>query len=149
MNGQSAKNIRLISQAILWTLAFFVILIFFQQPKAVLAYSATSSCPDSLIMSPGGACLPPATTSTTGIVGSTSLPDLVIRVIQILLGLAGTIAVVMVVVGGFLYLTSAGNEEQNEKGKKTLLNALIGLAVAILSFAIVTVISGSLTNTRW
>jgi len=110
--------------------------------------STPSPCPTGLVMNPGGACLPPVSQSATGLVASKTLPELVLKVIQLLLGFAGAIAVLMIVVGGFWYLTSAGNEEQNEKGKKALFGAFIGLAAVILSFTIVTIISSVLNNDR-
>jgi hypothetical protein len=66
-------------------------------------------------------------------------------VIKILLGFSGTVAVVFLVFGGYLYLTSGGNEEQVEQGKKVLINSIIGLVVIILSTAIVTIVSSTLS----
>lgn len=82
--------------------------------------------------------------SHTGISGSTTLTGrfgLIESAIILLLGLAFGLAVLFLIIGGFYYITSAGNEEQAEKGKKTLINAIIGIALIILSYAIVRVIS--------
>ena len=49
----------------------------------------------------------------------------------------GIIAVIVVILGGVTYLTSQGNADKVRKGKNTILYGLIGLAVAILAFAIV------------
>lgn len=54
---------------------------------------------------------------------------------------AGTFAVLFIIIGGFYYMTSAGNEERAGKGKKMLTWAAIGLAVIVLAFTIVTVVS--------
>ena len=77
---------------------------------------------------------------TSGVGGSRNLTELIYNAVRILLTFAGAIAVVFVVVGGFWYLTSGGNEEQAEKGKRTLINAIIGIIVVVLSYAIVNVI---------
>lgn len=77
---------------------------------------------------------------TGGLSGSRTLSELIYTAIRILLAFAGAIAVLFIVVGGFWYITSSGNEEQAEKGKITLINALIGVVVVALSYAIVTVI---------
>ena len=53
---------------------------------------------------------------------------------------AGAIAVVFVIIGGYQYLTSAGNEESAEKGQKTLTNAIIGVVVVVLAYVIINVI---------
>jgi len=63
-----------------------------------------------------------------------------------LLGFAGIVSVVFLMIGGFFYVTSAGNEEQAEKGRKILINSVIGLVVIILATAIVRIISGVLHN---
>lgn len=76
-----------------------------------------------------------------------TVDQIVIRVINFLLAIAGLIAVVFLIVGGFRYITAGGNEDSAEQGKKYLLNSIIGLAIIILSFVIVRVISNALTDT--
>jgi len=77
---------------------------------------------------------------TGGLNGSQSLSDLIVRVVNILLTFGGVIAVVFVIIGGYQYLVSGGNEETAEKGKKTLINAIIGIVVIVLAYAIINVI---------
>lgn len=60
------------------------------------------------------------------------------------LGFAGVIAVVFIIVGGYMYLTSAGNEEGAEKGRKVLTNAIIGLIIIILSATIIRIVVNTL-----
>lgn len=94
-----------------------------------------------------GVCLPKSDFfPKTGIAGSSSLSGLMLKIIQLLLTFAGVIGVLILVVGGFWYLTSAGNDEQAEKGKKAIMNAIIGLVVVMLAYAIVTVISSTLIS---
>jgi len=71
---------------------------------------------------------------------------LLYRIIQIVLGITGGVAVLFIIIGGFLYITSAGNAEQAEKGQSTLTNAVIGLVVVILAFVIVRVIANTVTG---
>lgn len=71
--------------------------------------------------------------------------QLLTRAINILLGFAGGVAVLFVMIGGFWYLTAAGNEEQAEKGQKALTMAVIGLAIIIMAFVIVRVAVNVLT----
>jgi hypothetical protein len=59
------------------------------------------------------------------------------RLINWALYLAGAIAVVFVIIGGYQYLTSAGNSEGATKGKTTLTNAIIGIIIIILAYVIV------------
>lgn len=97
-----------------------------------------------------GVCLPKSDFfAKSGIAGSSSLSELMLKIIQLLLTFAGIIGVLILVVGGFWYLTSAGNDEQAEKGKKAIMNAIIGLVVVILAYAIVTVISSTLITDKF
>ncbi len=51
---------------------------------------------------------------------------------------AGPLAVLMIAVGGFRYVISHGDQTQMEAAKNTLMWAIIGLIVIIVSYAIVT-----------
>lgn len=62
---------------------------------------------------------------------------IVIRIIQIILGLLGIISVVIVIYGGFLWMTSSGSEEKISKAKILLKNAVIGLIIILSSWGIV------------
>lgn len=61
----------------------------------------------------------------------------VAKIIRAVLGLLGIIAVVLVIYAGITVMTAGGNEEKVETGKKILINAVIGLAIILASFAIV------------
>ncbi len=74
-----------------------------------------------------------------------SASGLLLMAINILLTFAGVVTVLFLIVGGFWYIAAAGNEETLEKGRKTLINSLVGLIVIILSAAIVRIIAGLLT----
>lgn len=69
--------------------------------------------------------------------GATDLKSIVLVIIDFFLGFLGLLAVIMVIYGGFLYVSSAGNEENVNKAKKILLYAGIGIIVIALSFIIV------------
>ncbi|HET9098141.1 MAG TPA: hypothetical protein VFN51_00835 [Candidatus Saccharimonadales bacterium] len=77
----------------------------------------------------------------------TSLSDtwlIVAAIIEILLRIAGLLAVVYVIIGGINFVTSQGQPEKTAKSRDTIINALIGLAIAILSAAIVSFIARSI-----
>ncbi len=59
-----------------------------------------------------------------------------------ILGLVFLVSVLMAIYGGYLYITAGLDEKNIEKAKKTLLYAVIGTIVALLSFAVVS-FSGS------
>ena len=83
---------------------------------------------------------PPCPTGINCTAG-TDVTSLIATVINWLLAIAFGIAVLFLIIGGFWYITSAGNEEQSDKGKKTILNAIIGVVIIVLSYVIVNVIS--------
>ncbi len=91
------------------------------------------------------------TTSGTVVNISTGYPvycsagDLAVQVINYLSAISGTVVIIFLIIGGFLYVTSAGNEEQSEKARKIITNSIIGLVVIILAFTIVKVVSSLLT----
>lgn len=58
------------------------------------------------------------------------------RIIQVGLGLLGIVAFVLIVYGGFMIMTAAGNEEKVETGKNVLLYAVIGLAIILSAYSI-------------
>lgn len=82
----------------------------------------------------------------SGITSESSVTGFILRVINIALALAGLIAVFFLILGGFRYITSMGNEETTGQAKKIILNAIIGIVVIILSFVIIRVISNALAN---
>ena len=57
-----------------------------------------------------------------------------------LLGFVGMIAVLMIIWGGVGYLTSAGDEEKAETGKRTIKYGIMGLVIAGIAYALVSVI---------
>ena len=75
-----------------------------------------------------------------------TLPSIIGRVIKNLMGLLGSIALVMFLYGGFLWLTAAGNETKVTKGKDTLIWAALGLVLIFASYSLVNFIFTALTN---
>ena len=76
----------------------------------------------------------------------TSINGFIRIVINWLLGIAFGIAVLFLIIGGFWFITSAGNEETAEKGKSTAINAIIGIIIIILSYVIINVVSTLVAN---
>ena len=102
----------------------------FLLPNFVLA--ATS--PDVGITYPAG----------TGLSNTQDIRVIIARIIRVIIGFLGIIAVGLVMYAGWLWMTSEGNEEKIEQAKKLLQNAVIGLIIIIASFAIVSFILNSL-----
>lgn len=62
--------------------------------------------------------------------------EIVGRVINIILGFIGVIFLGLAIYGGFMYMTAAGNEEKTGKALSTIRNAVIGLLVVLVAWAI-------------
>ena len=74
---------------------------------------------------------------------SSDVREFVLKVVNFALGFLGLIAVIIVIYGGVLYLTAAGEEENTGKAKKAIRFAVIGLVIVLGSFAFVnTVLKG-------
>jgi hypothetical protein len=72
-----------------------------------------------------------------------SVGGIIIIVLNWFLGIAGLIAVLFLVWGGFKMIVSNGNEETFKEGRTTVINALIGLAVVILAYVVVTIVANT------
>lgn len=59
-----------------------------------------------------------------------------VNVINWILGILALIAVIMILIGGFKWLTAGGNEEKVEGAKKLLIAALIGLAIILAAWGL-------------
>ncbi len=89
------------------------------------------------------------TLGTTLELGTADLEATVINIIQWALGFLGLIAVVMILYGGFIWMTAAGNEDKVSTAKKVISAAVVGLIIVLLAWAIVIFVvdqSDSLVN---
>ena len=57
--------------------------------------------------------------------------------INVILWIVGVLSVVMIIYGGFSYMTSAGDAAKVHKAKTILIYSIVGLIIAILAYAIV------------
>lgn len=80
----------------------------------------------------------------TGTAQATTPQELVGNIIKALLSVVGAIALLFFIYGGFLWLTSAGEEKKVTQGKNTLMWATIGLAVIFGSYLILSFIINAL-----
>lgn len=71
---------------------------------------------------------------------------IVAKIIKVALGFLGIVAVGLILYGGFLWMTSAGDEEKIAQAKKVIINATIGLAIILAALGIVQFIFRALTG---
>ena len=69
--------------------------------------------------------------------GDVSLQSTVKNVLTVVFAIIGIIAVIMIIIGGVNYMTSQGDSQKVQKAKNTILYGIIGMIIALLSFAIV------------
>ena len=67
-----------------------------------------------------------------------SFETLIMGIINWILGIVVSLAILFLIIGGLMYITSAGDEERIKKAKNIILYAVVGLGVVILSWSIIT-----------
>ena len=65
-----------------------------------------------------------------------SIPEIIGALIGVALSFLGIIFLCLIIYGGFLWMTSAGNEEKVRKAQKVLSQATIGLIIVLSAYSI-------------
>lgn len=60
----------------------------------------------------------------------------VFKIINYVLSFLGIIFLILIIYGGFVWMTAAGNEQRVTQAKKIIGNAAIGLAIVLISYGI-------------
>lgn len=81
-----------------------------------------------------------------GNTGNVTIATIIGRLIQTILGVTGSVALLMFVWGGFLWLISAGEPEKVKKGKEAMKWATFGLVVIVGAYMIVNAIVTALES---
>jgi hypothetical protein len=69
------------------------------------------------------------------------LEGIVKNLLGYILGFAGIVLFILLLVGGFKFITSGGDPKAVEGAKKTITSAIAGLAVILVSYLIIVLIS--------
>ena len=85
---------------------------------------------------PGEGCTLKSPSEVTGGVGA-YIWIIALNIIDILFQLVGYAAVIFIIIGGYFYMTSNGDPNRSARGRTTITNAVIGIAIAIGASAIV------------
>jgi len=75
-----------------------------------------------------------------------SIPLVLLAVLEDMVRIAGLVAVVFVIWGGVRYITSEGTPDGTKQAKSTIMNALIGLAIAVIATSAVAFIGRKLAG---
>lgn len=81
-----------------------------------------------------------------GTAAEASLPEVVGRIINVLLGFIGILLLVYILYAGFLWMTAGGDEGKVKTATTMIRNAIIGLLIIVAAFAISNFVLGSLIN---
>lgn len=85
-------------------------------------------------------------TNITNPLSSDDFTTLITNFLQWLLGIAGGLALLMIIYGGVLYITSIGDQQKMETGKKVVTWTLFGLIIILASWSIIKVIDDIFVN---
>ena len=110
-----------------------------------LTASAEGGGPDCT--SPTG-CVSKGLNKTITADNNTTLGDIIANITKVLLFLMGAISVIMIIIGGFRYVTSQGDQTQVQSAKNTILYSIVGIVVAILAYAAVNFVISSFVKSE-
>ncbi len=95
----------------------------------ISVHAVTNICEDSSV--------PQDVKEAANCFGNGDLKNVIVNILNGVIGALGIVAVVFVIIGGVQYMTSHGDSAKTKKAKDTILYACIGLVVCALAFIIV------------
>lgn len=66
--------------------------------------------------------------------------------IRVALGILGVVFLILIIYGGFIWMTAGGNQDQVTKAKGILRNAVIGTLIVAAAYAITTFVFGQIQS---
>ena len=78
--------------------------------------------------------------------GGGDVRDTVASIIKVAMGLLGIVAVVIILIGGFTWMTAGGNDEKVGEAKKWIFSGVIGLAIILSAYALATFVIDNLLD---
>ncbi len=115
------------------------------------AFATSQSSNTSTVAGPNKHCdkMDDAQKAAAGcdLTGDDNAVNNVVNIINVGISVGGILAVFFIIVGGIQIATSQGDPSKFSKGKNTILYAVIGLIVMLVSYAIVAFVSQSLGDT--
>lgn len=75
---------------------------------------------------------------------NTDIRVTIVRIIRVALSLLGIVALGLILYAGFVWMTAGGNDEEIGKAKKILINSVIGLAIILSAYSIVSFVMSKL-----
>lgn len=124
------------------TFVFFILLlsVFLNFVLPVFAQTAPPAGPCFTSIAGGRVKVPCGIGAPDNPSGAQTFGQLVTSILNIALAIVGSVAVAFLIYGGFRYITAYGNEEHTESAKKIIRQAILGLIVVVLAFAIINIV---------
>lgn len=117
------------------------------QPENFLKGGADGKCGAQL-----GNCVPAGQTQAQITIGEKrtfrDLGEYIPTVYTYLVGIAGLLAALLIIKGGFEYITSAGDASRVTAAKETITNSIIGLVLVLGSYVVLNTINPELVNLK-
>ena len=95
----------------------------------------------NLTVNGNGACTPGDNTA-----GTTRINTIITQVVRIFSAIVGVVSIIMIIYGGFKYISSGGDSSKVTEAKNTIIYAIIGLAVVALAQFIVKFVLDKVTG---
>jgi amino acid transporter len=76
--------------------------------------------------------------------GTRDLRETIASIINVAMGLLGIVAVLIILLGGFKWMTAMGNDENIKKAKSLIIAGVIGLIIILTAYAIATFVVNSI-----
>jgi len=78
--------------------------------------------------------------------GNADPRDAAVSLIKVIMTFLGIIAVVVILLGGFKWLTAAGSEDKIAEARKLIVAGIIGLIIILSAWAITTFVINQMAN---
>ncbi len=86
------------------------------------------------------------TIKVTNPISTSDFNKLVGNTLAWVLSVAGSVALVMLIIGGIMYITASGDEQRINTAKKIVTWTILGLALVLVSYSIMVVVNQILTQ---
>jgi hypothetical protein len=68
--------------------------------------------------------------------GNRDPKSIIVGVIQVILGFLGLLAVIIILIGGFKWMTAGGNDDKVTEARKLIVSGIIGLLIVLAAWGI-------------
>ncbi|MDD5625641.1 MAG: TrbC/VirB2 family protein [Patescibacteria group bacterium] len=77
---------------------------------------------------------------------NTELPTAMGRIMKIVLGFLGLVCTIIIIAGGFKWMTSSGDETKIAEAKKLMVAGVVGIVIVVLAYAVASYLTARITQ---